>query len=94
MPRSPLEGLMLPTKANSRMGAIVSSAGKTMPVKAIKPGKVVLQPVKGGSVAGLAAGAATGEVELDNDVIFAMLGAELPTKFLKSIGIKTGRKGH
>jgi thioredoxin reductase len=32
-------------------------------------------------------------IEIENDFIFAMLGAELPTAFLKSIGIRMTRKG-
>jgi thioredoxin reductase (NADPH) len=34
-----------------------------------------------------------GEVELQNDMIFAMIGAELPIGFLKTTGIKLARKG-
>ena len=34
-----------------------------------------------------------GERELPNDVIFAMIGAELPIGFLRNIGIKLARKG-
>ena len=60
---------------------------------AIRPGKVVLSPVK------LASGApATGPllhepVELTNELIFALIGAELPAGFLKKIGIRMGSKG-
>jgi hypothetical protein len=30
---------------------------------------------------------------IDNDIIFAMIGAELPTAFLKKIGVKLVSKG-
>ncbi len=65
-------------------------------VKEIKPGKVVLAPVKPNpGAAPPPPGIATiaDSVELDNDVIFAMCGAELPTRFLKSIGIRMTKKG-
>ncbi len=67
-------------------------------IKEIKPGKLVLAPraVRAGAPKlTAAAGAAllTEPIEIDNDFIFAMLGAELPTKFLKSIGIRMTRKG-
>jgi hypothetical protein len=35
----------------------------------------------------------TEPIEIDNDFVFAMLGAELPTAFMKSIGIRMTRKG-
>ncbi len=50
----------------------------------IRERTVVLQPVKGS----VRTPAAASAIELDNDVIFAMLGAELPTRFLESIGIR------
>ncbi len=63
----------------------------------IKSGKVTLAPrqFKGGPqlTAGPRAVILTGPVEIDNDYVFAMLGADLPTKFLKSIGITMIRKG-
>jgi hypothetical protein len=37
MPRSPADGLMLPTNATSRTGAMVCVAGNTRPVKTINP---------------------------------------------------------
>jgi hypothetical protein len=40
---------------------------------------VVLEPVKGRPGAQ--------PIELANDLVFAMLGAELPTRFLESLGI-------
>ena len=35
----------------------------------------------------------TDPIEIENDYVFAMLGAELPTAFMKSIGIRMTRKG-
>jgi thioredoxin reductase (NADPH) len=63
-------------------------------LKEIRAATVVLNPVK--SRASAEAPAGTGlaaPFELDNDVIFAMIGAELPTNFLKSLGIKMVSKG-
>jgi hypothetical protein len=34
-----------------------------------------------------------GPIEVENDIIFAMIGAELPTAFLKKMGVKMGSKG-
>jgi thioredoxin reductase len=62
-------------------------------LKEIKPGKIVLEPVKAKSGAPQAEGI-DNIVELDNDVIFAMIGAELPTRFLKSIGLRMTTKAH
>jgi thioredoxin reductase len=66
-------------------------------VKEIKPGKVVLAPraaKSGGPKFAAAPGSVliTAPTEIDNDFIFGMLGAELPTKFLKSIGVRMTRK--
>lgn len=63
----------------------------------IKPGKVVMAPLAGGGPdrqAGTGAVVLTQPAEIDNDFIFAMLGAELPTRFMKSTGIKMIKKGH
>jgi len=65
-------------------------------VREIKPGKVVIAPRAGtAGAANVPTGAIllTKPTEIDNDFIFAMLGAELPTKFLKSIGIRMAKKG-
>jgi thioredoxin reductase len=66
-------------------------------VMELKPGKVVLAPLAGGGPdrqAGAGAVVLTQPVEIDNDFIFAMLGAELPTRFMKSTGIRMIKKGH
>jgi thioredoxin reductase len=36
----------------------------------------------------------TGPIEIENDFVFAMCGAELPTRFMKSVGIRMTRKGY
>ena len=56
----------------------------------IRPGHVVLAPVKNPGVDSLPL---DGPTAIDNDVIFAMIGAELPTAFLKQIGVKLVSKG-
>jgi thioredoxin reductase len=64
----------------------------------IKERKVVLGPRVAQSAANLTGGPGTVVLseprELENDVIFAMLGAELPTRLMKSFGIRMMRKGH
>ena len=47
---------------------------------AIRPGSVVVRTP-------------AGEQEIANQFIFAMIGAELPTKFLRAVGVKLTRKG-
>jgi thioredoxin reductase len=59
----------------------------------ITPQTVILQPVEGKTQIVIPSGAPAGPVEIQNDVIFAMIGAELPTAFLKSIGVKMISKG-
>ena len=64
----------------------------------IKEGKVVLGPRAAQSAPNLTGGPGTVVIaeprELENDVIFAMLGAELPTRLMKAFGIQMIRKGH
>jgi thioredoxin reductase (NADPH) len=63
-------------------------------LKEIRPATVVLEAVKGKSTADSATSSSPSlPPELDNDVIFAMIGAELPTNFLKSFGVKMVTKG-
>jgi thioredoxin reductase len=66
-----------------RSGAITIYAGTEL--KEIKASTVVLAPAKDKTAEG---DGGTGPIELDNDIVFAMLGAELPTRFLESIGIR------
>lgn len=63
-------------------------------LKEIRLTSVMLEPVKSRARVDSQQGpAAAAPFELENDVIFAMIGAELPTSFLKSIGIKMVSKG-
>jgi thioredoxin reductase len=62
-------------------------------LKEIRPGTVVLEPVKRKSAPEDDSFVLSGPVEIENHVIFAMIGAELPTGFLKSIGVRMGSKG-
>lgn len=63
----------------------------------IKERKVVLGPRAAQAATNLTGGPGTVVLaeprELENDVIFAMLGAELPTRLMKSFGIRMMRKG-
>jgi thioredoxin reductase (NADPH) len=63
----------------------------------IKSDKAVLTPLARGGPdrhAGAGAVVLTQPAEIENDFIFAMLGAELPTRFLKNVGIRMIKKGH
>jgi thioredoxin reductase (NADPH) len=63
----------------------------------IKPATVILAPLAGGGPdrqAGAGAVVLTQAAEIENDFIFAMLGAELPTRFMQSTGVRMIRKGH
>ena len=64
----------------------------------IKDGTVVLGPRAAQSGPKLTGGPGTVVIaeptELENEVIFAMLGAELPTRLMKAFGIRMIRKGH
>jgi thioredoxin reductase (NADPH) len=67
-------------------------------VKELKPGKIILAPrarKAGGPELTGAPGAIVlnAPTEMDNDVVFAMLGAELPTRFMKATGIRMVKKG-
>jgi thioredoxin reductase (NADPH) len=53
-------------------------------IKEIRDQSVILKAVKGST----GSDGQAKEIELDNDLVFAMLGAELPTRFLESIGIR------
>jgi thioredoxin reductase len=60
----------------------------------IKPGAVVLDLLNdtGGRLTS-AGSTSESPIELDNEIIFAMIGAELPTAFLRKIGVKLVSKG-
>jgi thioredoxin reductase (NADPH) len=86
------------TRENAeRISALQQSKAITLhpssALKEIRAASVVLEPVKGRAAALSPGSQAVGPVEIGNDVIFAMIGAELPTGFLKSIGIRMVSKG-
>lgn len=63
-------------------------------LKEIMPGRVVLDPANDTGVKSTSPrDAPEGPVEIDNEIIFAMIGAELPTAFLRQIGVKLVSKG-
>jgi thioredoxin reductase len=72
--------------ALQRAGTIAVYLGTAL--KEIKQKTVVLEQVKGPAKKPDGRAAAAEVIELDNDLVFAMLGAELPTRFLESIGIR------
>jgi thioredoxin reductase len=74
--------------ALQRSGRIAIYPGTAL--KEIKPGSVVIDTVNDAAVA---RSTPEGPFELDNEIIFAMIGAELPTGFLKKIGVKLVSKG-
>jgi len=59
----------------------------------IKPGKIVLSPISDGGALRPGTSLLKQPAELDNELIFALIGAELPAAFLKKIGIRMGSKG-
>jgi thioredoxin reductase (NADPH) len=59
----------------------------------IRPNSIVLEPVKSAGHPDEAQAASRRPIEIENDFIFAMIGAELPTAFLRAIGIKMVSKG-
>ncbi len=59
----------------------------------IRPNSVVLEPVKPPARKPDGEAGVAWPVEIENDIIFAMIGAELPTAFLRAIGVKMVSKG-
>jgi len=59
----------------------------------IRPNSVVLEPVKSAVRQLEVQTALLTPIEIENDFIFAMIGAELPTAFLRASGIKMVNKG-
>jgi thioredoxin reductase len=57
-------------------------------LKEIKEKSVVLALVKGQTKSAEGRPVTAAPIELDNDIVFGMLGAELPTRFLESLGIR------
>ena len=63
-------------------------------LKEIRFGKAVLEQVKNPAAQPVPSrNSLEGPIEIDNDIVFAMIGAELPTAFLKKIGVKLVSKG-
>jgi thioredoxin reductase (NADPH) len=60
---------------------------------AIKPDRVVLSPSSQSETPHPATPLLKQPIELGNELIFALIGAELPAAFLKKIGIRMGGKG-
>jgi hypothetical protein len=60
---------------------------------AIKPGKVVLSPSSQSTSPHPGTPLIKQPIELANELIFVLIGAELPAGFLKKIGIRMGSKG-
>jgi thioredoxin reductase (NADPH) len=60
---------------------------------AIRPKSVMLETVKSARRQSEPQTTSINPIEIENDVIFAMIGAELPTAFLRAIGIKMVSKG-
>jgi thioredoxin reductase len=85
------------TRENAEAISALQQAKKIMVYPAtvltqIRQRTVMLEPVKSAPRQELKTVVAR-PAELENDLIFAMIGAELPTAFLKSIGIKMVSKG-
>jgi len=85
--RSPALSNVTPLNADRIAALRASGRVKLYPattVAAIEPARVVLERVGTGGAE---------PIELENDVIFAMLGAELPVSFFRAIGIKLAPRG-
>ncbi len=94
--RSPVLANVTPENADAIVALQKAKAITIYPATAlaeIRPHSVVLQPVKGAGHQYDAEPASGTFIELDNDFIFAMIGAELPTAFLRGLGIKMVNKG-
>jgi thioredoxin reductase (NADPH) len=78
--------------ALQRSGLLVLYPGTAL--KEIKPDTVILDTVSdAGFKLTSPRNAPEGPIEFKNEIIFAMIGAELPTAFLKKIGVKLVSKG-
>ena len=63
---------------------------------ALREGRLAVEPdsaVQEIRAGGVVLKTPSGEKEIPNDLVFAMIGAELPTKFLRAIGVKLVKKG-
>jgi thioredoxin reductase (NADPH) len=94
--RSPVLANVTPENADAIVAAQQAKAIKIYPATAlieIRPHSVVLETVKTAEVAPKTHTLSQKPIEIENDFIFAMIGAELPTAFLRAIGIKMVSKG-
>jgi thioredoxin reductase len=93
--RAPVLGNVTPENADEIVALQTAKTIRTYPATAlveIRPRSVVLKPVKSTDRQEAAPVSQT-PIEIENDFIFAMIGAELPTSFLRAIGIKMVSKG-
>jgi len=94
--RSSVLGNVTPENADAIVALQKANAIRIYPATVlaeIRPHSVVLQPVKSADRQGEGHPASQTPIEIENDFIFAMIGAELPTAFLRAIGIKLVSKG-
>jgi thioredoxin reductase (NADPH) len=94
--RSPVLGNVTPENADAIVALQKARAIKVYPATAlaeIRPHSVILERVKSSAPQSDAQAVSQGPIEIENDFIFAMIGAELPTAFLRAIGIKMVNKG-
>ena len=94
--RSPVLTNVTPENADAIVALQTAKAITVYPATAlveIRPSSIVLEPVKAAGSQGAAPAALLRPIEIENDFIFAMIGAELPTAFLRAIGIRMVSKG-
>ncbi|MBV8770767.1 MAG: NAD(P)-binding domain-containing protein [Deltaproteobacteria bacterium] len=94
--RSPVLANVTPENADAVVALQKAKTITIYPATAIaeiRPHRVVLQSVKSIARESNPESAPVGPIEIENDFIFAMIGAELPTAFLQAIGIKMVSKG-
>jgi thioredoxin reductase len=85
------------TRENAeRLSALQQTGGLTVypatALKEIRPHTVVLEPIADRDSPAAGVGGAA-PIEIDNEIIFAMIGAELPNNFFRKLGIRMVRKG-
>jgi thioredoxin reductase len=94
--RSPVLTNVTPENADAIVALQKAKSATIYPATAlaeIRPHSVLLEPVKSGDRQASVGATSQRPIEIENDFIFAMIGAELPTAFLRAIGIKMVRKG-
>jgi thioredoxin reductase (NADPH) len=94
--RSPVLGNVTPENADAIVALQQAKAIRVYPATAlveIRAHSVVLETVKSADGRREVPVVSQTQTEVENDIIFAMIGAELPTAFLRAIGIKMVSKG-